>query len=492
MMCLALLASDDADAIPGTEGEQQWLQIDLYRERIVQCLITGEYTNCGPYVLEAVINYVYVEFAIRSDADKDVWFLLALEVNLAMRMGYHRDPSHFPSISPFQGEMRRRLWATVLLGDILISSQMGMPRMISDRDCDTAEPRNLNDADIDEGTTELPPSRPETEFTAALGIIARRRILMTLGTILDLTSSIKPCTYAEVLRVDAVLQEAAENIPTPLKMKPMAASVTDSAQVIMARLFISHMIYKGRVMLHGRFLYLESPSKDEVSVAHSRDACLNASLGALQIQHVLDEETRPGGQLHTMRWRVTSIMNHQFLTATMILCSLLHRGQTLSRKGEVVAALRRARLIWMRRSASSQEAKKAAGTVSMVLARADEGCTYDVGLADWGSEGPEARRNMPADPCRAANESGNDATMGFEDGQENLRERRTPYGGEPGTTAQLNTYKLTMISPGDQFFTPDLVVPFTLGNTQGHSFTLNSGSTESGEDGSVLDEWMVW
>lgn len=125
MVCLSAQASDASDYAQGNEVEQQSLQIDIYREKIVQCLILGEYTKAGPFVLETLIHYVYVEFCLRSDADKDVWYLLAIEVNLAKRMGYHRDPSHFPGLSPLQGEMRRRLWATVLLGDLLISNQMG-------------------------------------------------------------------------------------------------------------------------------------------------------------------------------------------------------------------------------------------------------------------------------------------------------------------------------------------------------------------------------
>lgn len=366
MICLACLASDPPD---GTEVEQQSLQVNLYREKIVQCLVMGEYTKCGPYALETVINYVYVEFCISVDADKDIWFLFALEVNLARRMGYHRDPCHFPGISPFRGEMRRRLWATVLMSDILISNQMGMPRMISDWQYDTAEPRNLNDADFDEDTVELPQSRPETEHTTALGIIARRRMLKALGMIADLTSAVQPCSYAEVMRVDKLFHEAAASIPPPLQMKPMAASVTDSPQVIMARLFIRHMFYKGQVMLHRRFLYMRSPSQNEDIYEYSRKACLDASLEALAIQHILDEETCPGGQLHTMRWRVTSIMNHQFLTATMILCSLLYHEQTLQREDEIRGALQRARTVWMRRSSTSKEAKKATEAINIVLSR---------------------------------------------------------------------------------------------------------------------------
>jgi hypothetical protein len=374
MICLACLTTDTLDA----EVEHLSLQIDLYREKIVQCLVLGEYTRTGPYVLQTVINYVYIEFCLRTDADQDTWYLLALEINLAMRMGYHRDPSHFPGISPFQGEMRRRLWATVLLGDTLVSNQMGMPRMISDWKWDTTEPRNLNDTDFDEQSTDLPPSRPLTEYTNSLGLIARRRILAALGTVADLTDAVKPCSYADVMRVDGILQEAAASIPPLLQMKPLATSVTDSPQVIMSRLFLGHMFYKGQIVLHRRFLYTSSANPNDDPMSYSRKACLDASLGMLNIQNMLDEETCPGGQLYTMRFRVTSIMNHQFLTATMVLCSMLYRGKTLQREQEIRAALQISRSIWMRRSSTSKEATKAAETVSFVLANAGDGHKCDL------------------------------------------------------------------------------------------------------------------
>ncbi|CAI7587141.1 unnamed protein product [Penicillium palitans] len=339
MICLACLTTDTFDA----EVEHLSLQIVFYREKIVQCLVLGEYTRTGPYVLQTVINYVCIEFCLRTDADQDTWYLLALEINLAMRMGYHRDPSHFPGISPFQGEMRRRLWATVLMGDTLVSNQMGMPRMISDWKWDTTEPRNLNDTDFDEQSIDLPASRPLTEYTNSIGLIARRRILAALGTVADLTDAVKPCSYADVMRVDGILQEAAASIPP-------------FPQVIMPRLFLGHMVYKGQIALHRRFLYTSSANPDDDPMSYSRKVCLDASLGMLSIQHMLDEETCPGGQLYTMRFRVTSIMNHQFLTATM----------------GIRESLQTCRSIWMRRSSTPKEATKAAETVSFVLAKAGD------------------------------------------------------------------------------------------------------------------------
>ncbi|KAK7981458.1 hypothetical protein PG988_003696 [Apiospora saccharicola] len=382
MICLAVITSGESEISYGSDTDNTILPVNTYREKTAQCLVAGEYTKSGPYVLEAMIHYVYIEFLLSPDADHDLWFLLALEVNTAMRMGYHREPSNFPALTPLQHEMRRRLWGTVLLSDILISSQMGMPRMVAESQCDTGEPRNLNDADLEAGTTELPMSRPETEYTTSTGVIARRRLLVVLGKISDLIGGVKACTYDEVMRVDQALHQAAATIPQPLQMKPITVSITDSPQVIMSRVFLGHLFYKGQLLLHQCFLHLKSSSLNEDTFAYSRKACLEASLGSLQLQKVsdavsipapdLDEETRPGGQLDTLRWRVTSIMNHQFLTATMTLCSLLHRGNTFEKRDAIILALSGARDIWTRTIATSKEAQRATDTIGFVLAKVGE------------------------------------------------------------------------------------------------------------------------
>ena len=378
MVSLAALTSDASETIGGIDPEQQTIQIRLYRQKVVHCLVAGEWTNGGPHALETMIHYLYIEFSLRADADKDVWYLLTLEANLAIRMGYHRDPRNFRGITPLQAEMRRRVWATVVMGDVLLSTQMGMPRIISDRQCDTAEPSNYNDTDLDETMTVLPLPRPESETTTALGLIARKRLLDALGAVSELTASAKPCAYAEVLRVDSILHAAAASIPEPLKMKDMTASITDSPQIIMARLFLSVLLHKGQNMLHRRYLYAESLSVNEDTYAYSRKACLDSGLEILRVQQILDEETGPGGQLQTMRWRVSSILNHQFLTATMILCSSIYRDQTLDRKDELLAALRTARAIWLRSNTSSREVQIASRVLNTVLARASESRTSDL------------------------------------------------------------------------------------------------------------------
>lgn len=46
MISLAVLTSDAPEPMHGNETRQQ--QTDMYRRKLVQCLIAGEYTKGGP------------------------------------------------------------------------------------------------------------------------------------------------------------------------------------------------------------------------------------------------------------------------------------------------------------------------------------------------------------------------------------------------------------------------------------------------------------
>ncbi|KAJ5494645.1 transcriptional regulator family: Fungal Specific TF [Penicillium fimorum] len=398
MICLAVLASSAADS-SSSPGFRNPL-VDTYREKIAQCLILGEYTKSGRYVFETLYHYLTIEYSIRKDADQDIWILSGISVNIALRMGYHRDPSHLPGISPFAGEMRRRAWATILQGDILISTQMGMPRMIKDWQCDTLEPRNLNDSDFDEDCSELPMSRPETETTTISHLVARRRIFGALGVIVDFTASVRPVTYDEVMRLDLVLNDAEATIPAYLRMKAMAGAVTDPPQVIMHRLFLRLMFHKGQIMLHCKYLNPDPVigSEGHTSYSYSRSSCIKAALGILEIQHICDEETSPDGQLYTIRWRASSFMKHEFLTATMLLCFLARLPNALTdghNLDQIIEALRRAHSIWMKSRNSSAEAKTAADTLSIVLAQQS-------GDSNMGADGQGMNNNFVLNPGQSA------------------------------------------------------------------------------------------
>jgi hypothetical protein len=95
----------------------------------------------------------------------------------------------------------------------------------------------------------------------------------------------------------------------------------------------------------------------------------------------------------------------------------------------------------MRRISSSREAKKAAETVSIVLARAGDGCGYDVDLDDEEARGVMEGRRIPTNPSSATN--GSDAGISF-DGQKMLQDSMGLYERESGVHNPYY-YELTML-----------------------------------------------
>lgn len=72
---------------------------------------------------------------------------------MAIGMGLHRDGSNF-KLSPFETEMRRRLWWAILTLDLRSAEELGTDMSIGS--FDTQMPININDIDISPQSTEFP------------------------------------------------------------------------------------------------------------------------------------------------------------------------------------------------------------------------------------------------------------------------------------------------------------------------------------------------
>ncbi|KAI0468959.1 hypothetical protein F4859DRAFT_524113 [Xylaria cf. heliscus] len=317
VMCLSTLyqQSTEDPADPET-----LIRMHLFREQSVNCLVLGQYTRGGDYVLETMINYLTCEMILAKDAEVDLWLIEGMLVQLALSLGYHRDAKNFPSISPFAGEMRRRVWATVVQIDLRLSSQMVLPRLLKLQQYDTAEPRNLLDSDFDETTTELPPARPETEVTPVLYGLAKGRIDKMNGLISDLinnTNSAEP-PYSEVLELDRKLQEAEASLPPIFRWQPLHQSFMVLPQIVMHRVLLQLAIQRLVIWLHRQYL---SPSHSEAQHKYSQNACIQAAIKILELQMIVDEETKRDGLLYPVRWMfTTSRPQAVFLLGISILC----------------------------------------------------------------------------------------------------------------------------------------------------------------------------
>ncbi|KAH8671400.1 fungal-specific transcription factor domain-containing protein [Xylariales sp. PMI_506] len=284
----------------------------------VDCLVAGDYLAGKPYSVEALLMQVYSELQRKRGNPGHIWAKFGLLVRLAQRMGYHRDPKYLPNITPFEGELRRRAWFFIEVFDCIFSFQLGMPPSVHEDECDTESPGNLFDLDFDETTMVLPPPRPATEPTNTLYLCLKSKLCRMLRRVIRYSMMIQPPSYEEILRLHEELQFYHDQVPLPLRIRPIRSySFTDQAHDIVHRLLLEMMYLKSLCVLHRKYLNTE---KDNPRYDLSRRVCADAAIKILDLHAEYDQECKPGGRLHEDKGMLAGMTVHDYLIASMVLC----------------------------------------------------------------------------------------------------------------------------------------------------------------------------
>ncbi|RYP52212.1 hypothetical protein DL769_010707 [Monosporascus sp. CRB-8-3] len=392
-----------------TQDPERQATVDTLRKKIAHCLVLGHYAKGGPHVLETLILYLLVEILLLKGVETGIWVLAGNIVQIATHMGYHRDAKHFPDISPFAGEMRRRVWTTIAQIDHSSSLQMGLPTVVKESQVDTAEPRNLYDADFDEDTANLPPSRPESEVTPILYVLSKHRLLSVSVKVADMAIEPRSHSYSKVLDLDKQIDKARDALPPSMRWKSLASSLDVPSQVLMKRIWLEVSLQRLKVDLHRKFM---GPSRLQQEHAYSRSACLAAAMRILEFQHLVDEEARVDGRLNENPWRVATSLLHEFLLATSILCFYLQNRRAGPQEQSVGPGdagdisvdrikrlLRASQVIWARSSATSRAACKAVAAVRYVLGDSGvvSGSSSGFAVSDSGVSSSAPTRYFPGE-----------------------------------------------------------------------------------------------
>lgn len=366
----------------------------------VQCLILADYMNGGPYVMEALINYQVIEQTRHPDANVQTWILFGTIFRIALRQGYHRDPSHFPNLTPFQGEIRRRIFVPLHAMDVILSLQLGLPRLLKDGHWDVHPPRNLLDQDFHKGSTELPPPRPEYEVTEVSHFIAKHRMLTVVGVIADTVMSVArnhrdASTLAADMTLASRLQDTYDSISDSVKLGSLAECVRHPATDILHRLTLDLLLSKGMIMLHWhRVVSNEDPTSaspasdgdDQHKQAYA--TCVKAALRLLEFQSFLDREGRPGGAMFLIRSQMASVPAHDFSMATVVVVANMYRlisagdAVNVEERQETETVLRRSRAIWAKKCARSKDAAKVTGLLDALFKKLDAASAREWSAAD--------------------------------------------------------------------------------------------------------------
>ncbi|KAI9888517.1 MAG: hypothetical protein M1814_006851 [Vezdaea aestivalis] len=114
-------------------------------------LSTQSYTTLSAFVLFLIASRYQCTTRL-------TWSLTGVAVRLAISLGLHRDGTLF-NISPFDTEMRRRLWWHVVILDNRVSEDQGSDPTITEESFDTKFALNVNDTDIWPGMDTPPTER---------------------------------------------------------------------------------------------------------------------------------------------------------------------------------------------------------------------------------------------------------------------------------------------------------------------------------------------
>ncbi|KAI1851753.1 hypothetical protein JX265_010987 [Neoarthrinium moseri] len=146
--------------------------------------------------------------------NQDSWTNLGLIVRMAMTMGLHRDPSEFPQkISPFWGELRRRVWYTILELDLQMCIQCNMPACIREGDYTCRPPRNVDDGDIYQDMRELPEAKPIDQATDSQIQVFAASTLSVRFRVIDLINRLDSLTdYQDVIDCGNALERIFEDM----------------------------------------------------------------------------------------------------------------------------------------------------------------------------------------------------------------------------------------------------------------------------------------
>lgn len=138
-------------------GEEKAVLLTRYRFAIEQALARVNFLTTEE--IGVLQSFVIFLICLRRNSDaRVIWTLTGLVVRIAQTIGIHRDGSHF-GLSPFEVEMRRRLWWQVCILDTRASEDHGCDPTIVEQSFDTKMPLNINDEDMSPDMEDFPPER---------------------------------------------------------------------------------------------------------------------------------------------------------------------------------------------------------------------------------------------------------------------------------------------------------------------------------------------
>ncbi|KAJ5422027.1 Transcription factor [Penicillium cf. griseofulvum] len=243
------------------------------------------------------------------------WLTTSTLVKQAMMAGYHRDPSRHTQISPFNKEMRRRIWTTIVELDLQIALDRGMPPSVQSFDYDAAPGLNICDNEIHENSTETPQSRPLGEVTdSSFQSILSFSLPLRLQACSLMHSPRISCRYEDIQRLDAELNRHLSRIPSWATVD--TNDIATQHKVILWKGLIETKLSQTLLSVHTPFAI---EARRESLFAPSARTRMDAATRILTTQRRLHEISRTLSLCVLGEWTI-----HAYIS----ICQLLHTTES--------------------------------------------------------------------------------------------------------------------------------------------------------------------
>lgn len=270
--------------------------------------------------------------------------LMATIVRLSMSIGLHCDPEDDSTMSPFDKEIRRRLWTTIAYMELQQAMSTGMPLLLRSSDFDTLPPANINDVDISPSSYAAPALRRSDEYTdSSFQIILARSFPIAFDIVCLANSPSGALEYDQVLHHNAEIKQLLYETTLIFPNSTSASSNNEHEWewIDLQRTMLDVFFRRILLVLHLR--YAEDPSASIIYPV-SYWSSLECALALLVHQrHMCEEDPDQGSgpdpnptltttpikeQQHShARTRIwfAELFKYDFFVAAVIVCIQLHR-----------------------------------------------------------------------------------------------------------------------------------------------------------------------
>lgn len=258
----------------------------------------------------------------------DDLFILSGEIlRDALIMKLNQDPSTLGGISVFEGEVRRRMWMTVVEIDLMLCILCKIPCTVPPYT--SRPPQNINDDEFYDGITALPGSRPTEEWTDGLcQHVLSQSFPLRLAACkqMDGASHIK---LTELLGYTRDVEKVLQDLPSPLRFSYMGDQASKTPPRLLARMELDFSIR--RPLMHLYTCFAASPHAHDIQ-QECTDGFLQSCLMITTFQDLFDpryseiDVPRPEGYWDFFH----NLYRHELGQAILGLCLEIKRLGTMA------------------------------------------------------------------------------------------------------------------------------------------------------------------